>query len=241
MDPNEDDDPLDPFAVPGDPTTTPLSIFYPGITPDEEKLLDGETVLICGRRSRCVSLYRAQWSMAEIAKELKCSLGTVHRDLHAVMEGYRRIAMREMGEHLADALQMCVHRERQVEEDLERSRQTQVEVSSSQRSKGKGKDKDSDWQEAVKKRQKYGDPKLHALLHTWHVHRCKLLGLLKIEDEAGALRQALAAMTDKLEAANRVQPQNPRTPETSQAGDATGGRGPAVEGETAGPPRELPP
>jgi hypothetical protein len=157
---------------------TPLSSLFPEITEEEAHLLDGETAMIAERRSYIMTLYRRRMSMRAIAELAKCSLGTVHRDIHVVLEGYKRIAARAAKDHIADMLQRLAHREAQIEEDLDRSRGEFQETSTSRRSTANG----TQDQAVVKKRTKYGDPRLHALLQGYWDRRCKLLALLNPAD-----------------------------------------------------------
>jgi hypothetical protein len=170
-----------PLELPADPqpvTITPLSFFFPTITDDEAQKIDGESVRIMERRTRVMDLYRRGRSMDTIRKELGCSLGTVHADLHAVLDGYRKIAARSAQEHIAAMIQLLVHREAQIEADLDRSRGSSQERITSRRDGGTGQTGSA----TIKTRTKYGDPRLHALLQGYWDRRCKLFGLLKLDD-----------------------------------------------------------
>lgn len=166
------------FGEPLAAGVTPLSVFFPNITDEEARFLDGETMLIAERRARCMTLYRAGMGMEAIRRELKCSIGTVHNDLHTVLENYKRLALKDAAWHTADMLSRLAHREHEVEIDLERSRGEQVETSTSKRSSGSG----DFGQAAVKKRTKFGDARLHSLLQGYWDRRAKLMGLLRTED-----------------------------------------------------------
>ena len=169
------------FVPPADPAPTaltPLSFFFPTITDDEARSIDGESVRIMERRARVMDLYRRGRSMDVIRKELGCSLGTVHADLHAVLDGYRKIAARSAQEHIAAAIQLLVHREAQIEADLDRSRGSFQERITSRRDGGTGQTGSA----TIKTRTKYGDPRLHALLQGYWDRRCKLFGLWKLDD-----------------------------------------------------------
>lgn len=171
----------DPPADAEPPTLSPLSFFFPEVTEDEARYLDGETAAIMHRRTRVMAMYRRGRSMTAIRDELKCSLGTVHRDIHTVLEGYRRIAARSAQEHVADQLQRLASREADIEAEWEKSKGEQVETTTGRRGTSGG----SYDQAAVKKRQRYGDPRLAALLLGCWDRRCKLLGLLRPEDFRG--------------------------------------------------------
>jgi hypothetical protein len=173
-----------PLELPADPqpvTITPLSFFFPTLTENEARTIDGESARIMERRARVMDLYRRGRSMDAIRKELGCSLGTVHADLHAVLDGYRKIAARSAQEHVASALDLLVHREAQVEADLDRSRGEFFETSTNRRTSTSGQID----QAVVKRKTKYGDPRLHALLQGYWDRRCKLLGLLKNDELKG--------------------------------------------------------
>lgn len=168
--------PFDEDAV--DETITPLSFFFPEVTEEEARKVDGETAIIMERRCRVMALYRQRRTMQEIASALKCGIGTVHRDIHAVLEGYKRIAARTTHEHLVDELQRIAHREADTEREWERSKGELVETSASKRNKFDAT--------SVKKKQRVGDPRLMSLLLKWTELRCKLLGLLKPDNDAAA-------------------------------------------------------
>lgn len=157
---------------------TPLSFFFPTITEAESRCLDGETFRIAERRAKVADLYSRGWSMDTIRVEMKCSVGTVWSDIHTVLEGYRKIAARSAADHLASMLQLIAYREAQVVADLDRSRGEFLETMTNRRT---GRSGDFN-QASVKKRQKYGDPKLHAILQGYVDRRCKLYGLLNAED-----------------------------------------------------------
>lgn len=167
----------DPVPDPPADAITPLSVFFPEVTEEEARDLDGGTVAIMERRARVMALYRAGKTMNAIRQEVGCSLGTVHHDIHTVLAGYAKVASRTAQEHVANELQRLAHREAQVEVDLDRSRGVATETYSEQTSGGKGGGK-----ARVRKRERYGDPRLHQLLQGWWDRRCRLLGLLRPED-----------------------------------------------------------
>lgn len=158
-------------------SVTALSFFFPELTEQEAKLLDGETARIMERRTRVMALYRRGLSMEAIRKEVGCSVGTVHHDIHTVFEGYKRFAARSAQEHIADALQRLAAREADIEREWERSKGEQIEST-----QGKRDGRVRTGQATVKKKQRYGDPRLAALLMQCWDRRCKLLGLLKPDD-----------------------------------------------------------
>ncbi len=43
--------------------------------------------------------------MRAVAEQVKRSLGTVHNDIHIVLDGYKRVAARSAQDHIADCLQ----------------------------------------------------------------------------------------------------------------------------------------
>lgn len=171
----------DPPAPDGGPVLPPLSLFFPEVTDEEARLIDGETVKIMERRARVMALYRRGKSMAAIAGELRCSAGTVHHDIHTVLDGYRRLAARETAAHVADALQRIAAREADIEAEWEKSKGETVETHTSKREGKLGGGSAA----SVKKKARYGDPRLAALLIQCWDRRCKLLGLLKPEDLKG--------------------------------------------------------
>src|SRR5262245_46900000 len=158
--------PTDPAPDPSAETIRPLSFFFPEVTEEEARYLDGETATIMERRARVMSLYRRGRTMRAIKDEVGCALGTVQRDIHIVLEGYKRLANRNADEHLADALQRLSAREADIETEWEKSKGEKVETYTGRRSKGKpGKDQTDGTDEArVRKTQRYGDPRLAALL-----------------------------------------------------------------------------
>lgn len=171
-------DPDDPF--PSLPTLPPLSLFFPEVTDEEAKCLDGETVRIAERRARVMALYRRGLSMETIRKEVGCSIGTVHHDIHTVLEGYRRLAGRETAQLVADALQRLTARETDIEREWEKSKGELTETATSKRD-GRAPQASA----SVKKKQRYGDPRLSAqLLQCWD-RRCRLLRLLNDDDLKG--------------------------------------------------------
>ena len=99
----------------------PLSFFFPEITEDEARTLDHETFAIAERRTRVIGMYRDRLPMTRIAAECRCSLATVSRDIHAVLEGYKRLSARSADAKLSDLLQQLQRRENQLEEAWFRS------------------------------------------------------------------------------------------------------------------------
>jgi hypothetical protein len=172
-----------PDPVPADdadavPVLVSPADYFPEITVEEGKRIDNETLLIAERRLAVIRLYRRGRTMRQIATEVKCSPGTVHADVHALLENVKRQASRDAREHLADQLQRLSDREYQIELDLERSRGEQIETSGGRRVLASGPVDTT----SVKKRTKYGDPRLHALLLKCWENRCRLLGLFSDQD-----------------------------------------------------------
>ena len=165
---------LDPEKLDG---VHPLSFFFPEVTEGEARILDRETLRIMQRRVRVIGLYRQRMTMMAIAEEVGCSYGTVHSDMHTVLEGYKRIAAHNVQDHLADQLQRLAAREADIEAEWEKSKGDRVETFAEQRSSGNTA--------KLKKKQAYGDPRLaHILLQCWD-RRCRLLGLLEAGDVRG--------------------------------------------------------
>lgn len=183
-DPREDEQPgADP--APDDQAHLPAALsLIPELDAEEARHLDHETFIVVERRVKAMELYRRRQSMTAIAKELKCSIATVSRDIAKVLDGYRRQMGQDARWHIANELQRLNYREAEIEKDLERSRGEFVETTVGRRSSAGGSGGD---QTSVKKRSKYGDPRLHALLQNYWLHRCKLLGLLKGDDLTGGL------------------------------------------------------
>lgn len=148
------------------------------MTEEEAKTLDNETVIIMERRARVMSLYRSGRTMRDITTEVKVSLRTIHKDIHFVFDGYKRIAARNAAEHIADALQRLTSREIDIEQEWEKSKGEYVETVSGRRAQGQ----EASDMASVKKRQRYGDPRLATLLLQCWDRRCKLLGLLSGDD-----------------------------------------------------------
>lgn len=153
--------------------------LFPEVTPEEARYLDHETLIVAERRLKVARLYRRGRSMKDIAAELKVNGTTITHDLQVILDGIRRQAARTMGEHIADALHRLAHREAELEDDLDRSRGELVEQSAGRRAAG-GTSYDTT---TVKKKQRYGDPRLHALLVKCWENRCRLLGLLKDQSQ----------------------------------------------------------
>lgn len=191
-------DPIDdpPPPDPDSPELPDAPLYVPELDADEARNLDHESALIVNRRVRVMHLYRKRRTMPAIAQEVGCSVGTVHRDIHIVLDGYRRQLALDSKLHVAHELQRLAHREAEIELDLERSRGDLVEKS---RTGKRDSDGDGTVGGSVKKRQRYGDPRLHALLVQCWRARCVLLGLLD-KAETGA---------DKLPAVKVVAGLNP--------------------------------
>jgi hypothetical protein len=162
------------------------AFYWPEISPEDNEL-DNETLVISERRARIASQYCARKSMRDISRDERCSLGTVYNDLHAVFEGWKRLAAKSYGDHVADALLRLAHREADIEGEWEKSKGEAVESYTSRRKRARrqlDKEKDSDETDEarVKKKQQYGDPRLAAILMQIWDRRCRILGLLKAED-----------------------------------------------------------
>jgi hypothetical protein len=158
-------------------TLSPLSLLFPEVTAEEAQILDSETARIMERRVRVMDLYRAGKSMPRIRETIGCSLGTVHNDIHTVLEGYKRVAARSAQEHIADCLQRLNAREVDIHAEWEKSKGERIETHAENRN-GSSTAK-------LKKKQAYGDPRLAVLLLQCWDRRCKLLGVLSGTDLAG--------------------------------------------------------
>lgn len=186
---------------PGGAAQPSAADFFPGVTPAESQTLDRETCRIEERRLRVMALYRSGLGMAAIAERSGCSLATCYRDVQAVLEGYRRIAARSAAEHLADALQRLNHRELDIQGEWEKSKGESVEAHTSRRTANGGQTDHA----TVKKRQRYGDPRLAALLMGCWDRRCKLLGLLVAGGDGAEKAGPRAGGADAGGAAGRIE------------------------------------
>ena len=169
------------LAAISDPPDTPsdlaaLSFFFPEVTPEEARALDGDTVKIMERRVRVMALIRAGRKVAGIAAELGCSVSTIQRDLSAVLDGYRRVAARSAEEHTAEALGRLAERETDIQTEWDRSKADETQRLTE---KTEGRGKDASAQAQVRNKPRYGDPRLAALLLAIWDRRCRLLGLLR--------------------------------------------------------------
>jgi len=158
-----------------------LAVLWPETNPadDEEgSYLDNERLIIAERRKKASELYLAKWSMRKIADELKVSLRTVQRDIHAVLDGWEKYTKQNYSRLIVNELARLAHRESDIEIEWEKSKGEVTETSTGKR-RVNGNTHDT---AAVKKKQRYGDPRLaQLLLRCWEL-RCKLLKLLTAED-----------------------------------------------------------
>lgn len=161
-----------------------LAILWPETAPNldepEDGILDEERLIVAERRAKSARLYQQKKTMRTIAAELKVSLGTVHRDIQAVLQGWRRFARQQVADLIVMELARLAHREADIEIEWEKSKGDLTETATGRRTNQSGSFDTA----AVKKRQRCGNPQLaQLLLKCWEM-RCKLLGLLRPEDFA---------------------------------------------------------
>jgi DNA-binding CsgD family transcriptional regulator len=154
------------------------SFFYPESTYADGRRLDNESLIIADRRRKVCDLYAAGKTMREVAEELKISVSTVHAHLHAVHENLKRSAQSKLADRIARELLKLDADERDVRAEWVRSKGEHIESSTSKRD---GKTPGST--ASVKKRTKFGDAKLGALLLKIRDQRCKLLGLYEAAEK----------------------------------------------------------
>lgn len=161
---------------------TTLALLWPETAPapgeQADRNLDNERFLIAERRAKAASLYHAKKSMREISAQLKVSLQTVHADIHAVLDGWKRFARQNMAELIVRELARLAHREMDIEIEWERSKTSYSEDSAQAGTRGQNQF----GQTSRKTRQRFGDPRLAALLLKCAEMRYRLLGILKPED-----------------------------------------------------------
>lgn len=161
---------------------TTLALLWPETAPapgeSADRNLDDERFTISERRAKAARLYQQKKTMRQIAAELKVSLRTVHTDIHAVLEGWKLYARQHIAELIVMELSRLAHRESDIEIEWERSKGSYTEDNAQTGSRGQN----SFSQASRKTRQRYGDPRLAALLLKCWEMRCKLLGMLKPED-----------------------------------------------------------
>jgi len=154
----------------------PETASAPGEAADHN--LDNERFLVAERRAKSARLYQQKKTMRQIAAELKVSLQTVHADIHAVLEGWKLYARQNMAQLIVSEIARLAHREADIEIEWERSKGSYTEDNAQTGSRGQN----SFSQASRKTRQRYGDPRLAALLLKCWEMRCKLLGMLKPDD-----------------------------------------------------------
>ena len=170
-----------------EPDVKPLSFFFPEITEDEARTLDHETFAIAERRTRVIGMYRDRMTMTRIATECRCSLATVCRDVHAVLEGYKRLSARAADAKLADLLQQLQRREEQLEAAWFRSMGEPLPAFAPKRA-GRGKAAAAD-ADGPPRRPRDGKAEYASLLLRVLETRAKLWGLLS-EDAKSSLAGA---------------------------------------------------
>jgi hypothetical protein len=80
---------------------TPILFDLPIDELGPNERLDHESAIIAERRMKAARLYAAKKPMRAIAAELRCSLGTVHADIHFVVNHWRKAAIQDVGHVLA--------------------------------------------------------------------------------------------------------------------------------------------
>lgn len=163
---------------------TALAILYPETAPgpgeQDDAILDDERFFVAERRAKTARMYQQKRTMRQISAELKVSLGTVHSDIQAVLNGWRQFARQSVADLIVLELARLAHREADIEVEWEKSKGDLTETATGRRTNTSGTFDTA----AVKKRQRNGDPRLAALLLKCWEMRCKLLGLLRPEDFA---------------------------------------------------------
>lgn len=165
---------------------TTLALLWPEAAPapgeEGDAILDAERMIVAERRAKTARLYYGRKTMREIAAELKIGLATVHDDIHTVLEGWARYARQNLAMLVVNELARLNELERDITVEWEKSKGEVVETSTGRRTGGSGGGQDT---AAVKKKQRYGDPRLAALLLKCWESRCKLLKLLTPDDMKG--------------------------------------------------------
>lgn len=173
-----------PNKTPEDIGTT-LALLWPEAAPapgeEGDTILDAERLIVAERRAKTARLYYARKTMRDIAAELKIGLATVHDDIHTVLAGWARYAKQNVAMLVVNELARLNHIERDIEIEWEKSKGEVVETATGRRSNSTGSHDTA----AVKKKQRYGDPRLAALLLKCWENRCKLLKLLNQDDLKG--------------------------------------------------------
>lgn len=154
----------------------PETASAPGEAVDSN--LDNERFVVAERRAKAARLYQSKKTMRQIAAELKVSLNTVHLDIHAVLEGWKLYARQNMAQLIVSEIARLAHREADIEIEWERSKVSYSEDNAQTGTRGSNTFN----QASRKTRQRYGDPRLAALLLKCWEMRCKLLGMLRPED-----------------------------------------------------------
>jgi len=169
-----------------DPNSNALSIalLYPSAAAapgeSEDAYLDNERMLIAERRAQAARMYCGHRTMREIAAELKVSLGTIHSDLQAVLNGIRQHVKQHATELLCQEILKLNEFESDVTREWERSKGEYVETTQGKRNDGTPRKVFGMAQ--TKRKQRSGDAKLAALILKCREMRFKLLGLLNVED-----------------------------------------------------------
>ena len=161
---------------------TNLALLWPETAPapgeSADLNLDDERFIMAERRAKAARLYQQKKTMRQIAAELKVSLRTVHTDIHAVLAGWKLYARQNIAELIVSELARLANREADIEIEWERSKTSYSEDNAQTGTRGSNAFN----QASRKTRQRYGDPRLAALLLKCWEMRCKLLGMLKPDD-----------------------------------------------------------
>lgn len=158
----------------------PVHYYWPGLTEEESYHLDQGQLAIAERRMRISRLYLGRRTYKQIVDEVGCSVGTVSKDVNILFDWWRKVAVRNVGEHIVAQLMKLDQMEREFEEAWQKSKGEYTETTTGQRGKGQSANINA----VIKKKQKYGDPKLGALMLKCWENRCRLLGLMNIDPAA---------------------------------------------------------
>jgi hypothetical protein len=144
-----------------------IRILCPEFGDEDSDALDTESSIIAERRAKAHRLRCQGKKLAEIAAELKCGIGTVHRDLAHVRESFKLVALQDAADHRAQLLDELAFAKREAVEAWMASKGEATETSTSRRSAAAG-----DFSMAsVKRKQRDGDPRfLKMFVETLRLH-----------------------------------------------------------------------
>lgn len=179
------------LAIPASVVAAPaLALFFPHLTDQElQSPIDHESFLVAERRAKIASLRRQRKSHGQIATILGISKSTVNGDIHAVLDGYRRLAAVDAAYHIADALDALDAHMADLKEQWEKSKEPRKESASSRRTaagrirnNGEPLAPGETETTSAKMKESLGDPRLAALWQQCWEKRCMLLGILNKAD-----------------------------------------------------------